>query len=185
MDRIDKVEKLREKTGVSYEDAKAALEKSEWDLLDAIVLLEKEGKVKEAAYSTKQEEPPKSESKAEPEGNPKGDGFDRFASFLGRMFHKGNTNHLNIIQNGEQKLRMPITVFVLLLLILPLTPFIIGLMILGLFFGFRYRFTGADLGKNGGINKVMDQAAKAATTVKEEFNKEESENKGDKENKDE
>ena len=45
MNEYEKVEKLREKANVSYEEAKAALEKCNWDLLDAIVLLEREGKI--------------------------------------------------------------------------------------------------------------------------------------------
>ena len=46
MDQLEKVEKIREKTGVSYEDAKGALEACNNDLLDAIVYLEKLGKIK-------------------------------------------------------------------------------------------------------------------------------------------
>ena len=56
MDIFEKVEKLVEKAGVSYEDAKAALDKAEGDLLDAMILLEKEGKAKapeQSSYSTK------------------------------------------------------------------------------------------------------------------------------------
>ena len=49
MDHFEMVEKLRTKANVSYEEAKAALEKTDWDVLDALVLLESEGKVKEAA----------------------------------------------------------------------------------------------------------------------------------------
>ena len=45
MDNLEKVEKLREKTGVSYEEAKAALEATNYDVLDAIIYLEKNGKV--------------------------------------------------------------------------------------------------------------------------------------------
>ena len=41
MDKLEKVEKLREKTGVSYEEAKNALEACDYDLLDAIIYLEK------------------------------------------------------------------------------------------------------------------------------------------------
>ena len=48
MDHFEMVEKLRAKANVSYEEAKAALEKSDWDMLDALVLLESEGKVKDA-----------------------------------------------------------------------------------------------------------------------------------------
>ena len=44
MDNLEKVEKLRERANVSYEEAKAALEQSDWDLLDAMVKLEKSGK---------------------------------------------------------------------------------------------------------------------------------------------
>ena len=36
MDKLEKVEKLRAKTGVSYEDAKNALEACDYDLLDAV-----------------------------------------------------------------------------------------------------------------------------------------------------
>ena len=46
MDNLEKVEKLREKTGVSYEEAKEALEANNYDVLDAIIYLEKKGKVK-------------------------------------------------------------------------------------------------------------------------------------------
>ena len=45
MDQLEKVEKLRKKTNVSYEEAKAALEANNWNMLDAIVHLEKQGKV--------------------------------------------------------------------------------------------------------------------------------------------
>ena len=44
MERMEMVEKLRLKAQVSYEEAKLALENSDWDLLDALVYLEKEGK---------------------------------------------------------------------------------------------------------------------------------------------
>ena len=45
MDRFELVEKLVKSAGVSYEDAKTALESSGWDLLDAAVWLEKNGKI--------------------------------------------------------------------------------------------------------------------------------------------
>ena len=56
MDHFEMVEKLRQKTQVSYEDAKSALEACDWDLLDALVYLEQQGKLQnehKASYSTK------------------------------------------------------------------------------------------------------------------------------------
>ena len=65
MTNYEMVELLRQKANVSYEEAKAALEAANWDLLDAIVLLEREGKVPEndARFSTKAEEKAAEEGK--------------------------------------------------------------------------------------------------------------------------
>ena len=52
MEMMEKVERLREKANVTYEEAKAVLEQTGGDLLDAMVLLERQGKVREPAQST-------------------------------------------------------------------------------------------------------------------------------------
>ena len=55
MDKLEKIEKIIEKTGVSYAEAKNALEEAGEDLLDAIVLLESQGKIKKpemGSYTT-------------------------------------------------------------------------------------------------------------------------------------
>jgi len=168
MDRIEMVDKLREKAGVSYEEAKAALEKNDWDLLDAIVSLEQEGKVKETSFSTKKEEPEKEKQNTyyEQAQQPRSDGFERFLKWCGRVLHKGNTNHIQINRHNEKQLSLPMTAFVLLLIFFPYV--VIPLLIVGLFFGFHYKFVGADLGKKG-INDVMDKASKAAEAMKDEF----------------
>ena len=44
MENFDKLQQLVAKTGVSYEDAKAALENNNWDMIDAIIWLEQQGK---------------------------------------------------------------------------------------------------------------------------------------------
>ncbi|MDU4883785.1 MAG: ubiquitin [Clostridium celatum] len=51
MDKLKLVEKLREKTGITYEDSKRVLEINNWDILDAILYLEKQGKVKSPSIS--------------------------------------------------------------------------------------------------------------------------------------
>ena len=59
MDKLEKIDRLRERADVSYEEAKEALEQAGDDLLDAMVLLEKAGKVKQpqqSSYSTSYEE---------------------------------------------------------------------------------------------------------------------------------
>ena len=59
MDNLEKVEKLVDKACVTYEEAKAALEQADGDLLDAMIILEKGGKTKapkQSTYSTQYEE---------------------------------------------------------------------------------------------------------------------------------
>jgi len=149
MDRIALADKLREKANVSYEEAMAALEASNWDLLDAIVLLEQQGKVRDTGYTTKREKPPeeKEKKKAKEKKPQGGDGFDKFMAFVGKMLHKGNTNSIDIMRNGERKFGMPVTVWVLLLIVLPFTFWIvIPLIIISLFFGFSFKFVGPDSG---------------------------------------
>lgn len=51
VDKLKLVEKLREKTGITYEDAKRVLEINNWDILDAILYLEKQGMVKSPSIS--------------------------------------------------------------------------------------------------------------------------------------
>lgn len=46
MDNLKKVEKLMERADVSYEEAKAVLEECDWDVLEAVVKLESQGKLK-------------------------------------------------------------------------------------------------------------------------------------------
>ena len=51
MDRLNLVEKLRTKTGITYEDAKMVLGINNWDILDAILDLERQGKIKGPSVS--------------------------------------------------------------------------------------------------------------------------------------
>lgn len=51
MDKLNLVEKLREKTGITYEEAKCVLEINNWDILDAILDLERQGKIKGPSVS--------------------------------------------------------------------------------------------------------------------------------------
>jgi len=166
MTEYEKIEKLMEKAGVSEEDARAALEQNGWDLLDAIVALEREGKVSggSAHHSTKADE-------AAPEAEAGTDERSRFSERattfreqVVKIIRIGNRNHFAIHHKGKQVLSMPVTVLVVLVLCLNAW----GLIALaaGLFFGLRYSFIGEELGKPA-VNDAMDKAANAAENVRE------------------
>ena len=46
MEEFEKVEKLRQRANISYEEAKNVLEQADGDLLDAMVILERQSKIK-------------------------------------------------------------------------------------------------------------------------------------------
>ncbi len=156
MDHFEMVEKLRQKANVSYEQAKAALEASDWDILDALVLLEGEGKVKsdEGAYTTEEK---KFETTTQKSGNDFRGVMQKIGKFLKKAFDVGNRNTFIISRNGEQKLTLSLTELVLLIIFL--SPEILIAMFIMLFFGFRYSFEGPDLNKK--VNDAMGKAADA------------------------
>lgn len=171
MEHLEMVEKLKEKTGVSYEDAKNALTACEWDMLDAVVYLEKLGKISgpAASYST-QNDAGKSFEEASSIHSKKsgfGDMLNGFFEWCGELIRKGNENFLNVEKDGKNIITMPITVFVLFLVFAFWV--VVPLMIVGLFFGFQYHFSGNI--KNIDLNDAMDKASKAATDLKKDFEK--------------
>ncbi|MDO4345654.1 MAG: hypothetical protein Q4C50_12740 [Eubacteriales bacterium] len=173
MEQLEKVEKLRERANVSYEEAKEALEACGWDLLDAMVYLEKSGKAKAPAqesYSTSYEEQSQFVSvkdKVE-EQKEAGDGFFKKMGKLFRIFvRKCRDNSFCIMRKEEEVLKVPVVLMVLALLIS--WRILLAALIVGLFFGCHYSFQGKD--DLTGANDVMEKASEFADKVKEEYEK--------------
>lgn len=171
MDKFEKVEKLVEKAGVSYEDARWALDEANGDLLDAMILLERIGKAqapKKSSYSTQYEDQAQYvpvEQIAEKSGSEPSNG--KFKEFCKKAWHELSNNFLVIKHRGELFARLPLWAVILLILVFWHIGLI--LLIVSLFFGFTYRFEGeTDL---KAANDVMEKASGAAEKVKEEFRK--------------
>ena len=175
MNDFEKTEKLVEKAGVSYTDAKRALDEANGDILDAMIILEKEGKVqspKSSTYSTKYEEqsqyvsvPKQVERQRMEDEESTGTKVKRGIS---KIWHFLSSNYLSIKKkNGELVANLPLWGAALLLILG--WSVILVLVVISLFFGFTYSFKGeADLGI---ANKAMNTASAAAEKVKEEYHK--------------
>jgi len=177
MTTLEQVEKLRAMANVTYDEAKAALDASNGDLLEAIIDLEKQGKIKAPTgggyYSSQKTGDAGAEAckaKCWEKHARHGNGGETFTSILkklGRfclnMIRKGNANSFEVLKGEESKASAPVTAFVLLLILAPWIT--IPLLIIGLFFGFRYRFNGPDLSGNS-VNDAMNSAADAAVNLK-------------------
>jgi len=181
MTTLEQVEKLRTMANVSYDEAKAALDASNGDLLEAIIYLEKLGKVNAPAgggYYSSEKTADGGAGPCKPicwEKHAKyGNGGETFTSimkkigkFCLKMIRKGNTNYFEVLKGEESKASFPLTALALLLIFSFCVT--IPLIIIGLFFGLRYRFNGPDFIGNT-VNDAMNSAADAAENLKKSIN---------------
>lgn len=150
MDHYEMVETLRTKANVTYEEAKAALEASDWDMLDALVLLEGEGKVKDAVACAAQE---KAEETRRADRKEKR-GLSGLWAWIKKMITLGNKNQFVITRKGSELVAMPITVMALLTVVV--WPFSLIVLFVGLFLGTRYAFRGPDI--NASVDDFVSKA---------------------------
>lgn len=186
MATLEQVEKLRERANVSYDEAKAALDACDGDMLDALIYLEKQGRVstpgegdgyysseKTAGEGSKDMQATATGGKGYSGGSAAGKRFTDVLKDIGRfllkLIRKGNENYFEAYKDNDNKISLPVTVLVVLLVFMFWVT--LPLLVIGLFFGFRYRFRGPDLGKQA-VNDVMDSAADTVDSVKKSINEE-------------
>ncbi len=145
MDQLDMVEKLREKTKVSYEEAKNALEQANWDLLDAILILEGEAKAAEKDGDSKQNSTiaytTKTESETEDQTNKTEHfpSFNQFLRMLGDKIDLASDKEVLVEKDYVIYFRIPLLVLIVFgVFFFYGFPFILILILVSLFFGFRY-----------------------------------------------
>ena len=165
MTHLEMVEKLRSITGLSYEEAKNILERNEWDILDAMIELEREGKAENgAAYSTPEKKPVYFKADA---AEKRGDGpFRRAFRWCWELLKKSCRNSVAAVRRGETILELPILVFIIL--VCACFWVVIPAMIVGLFFDLRYTIHGPDTSGTKAaetVSAVSDKAADLAGIV--------------------
>ena len=167
MESFEKVEKLRQRANVSYEEAKAALEASGWDLLDAMIYLEKEGKTVNNEKYVPSIVVGEEESKSK-DGcckNKKSCDGEKFKEFCKSSWKKGNENFFVVTHKNDTIIKIPVWAMILILIFT--FHITLPVMLVSLFFGVRYAFKGeADF---EAVNKAMDKAGEYADSVKEEL----------------
>lgn len=146
--RIEDVDELRKRANVSYEDATDALEKCNGNMLEALIYLEKQNKVKTSEGEC-------------------GNLFHK----IGQIIKKGN-NTLMIFKKGERVVvSLPVTIAVLITVFAPYIS-LIG-VILALFTGHRIRFEGKNVESNkvnNALEKVSDMVDSAKKKLTEDVN---------------
>ena len=185
MDNLEKVEQLAAKTGCSYEEAKLALESCGWDMIDAIIKLEQEGRiVRESSNYSSGSDATRVEAEVlhgeeADRIRPEGFGSQSGSYNSSRAETKQKTSLWEKIKNIMLKNRMIVIgrnggTILDLPIIMPVIALIfffwgtVMTAVVTMFFGCRYHFEGQDFGKTN-INSTMDKATDAAENIARSF----------------
>ncbi len=172
MERNEKIQKLCLKMNVTEQEADAALRACGEDILDAALYLEALGKVRMPSGGYYSETPSMERGPQQQTQRHASESFGEAVRRFGRWFvnvvKKGMDNYFEVSKNGETSFRVPLTIFVIALFT-PLLPFIIALLVVGLFFDYGYHFTGPDLKADNLGNAAAQGCANVAQDIKKSF----------------
>ena len=172
MENLEKIELIREKTGVTYEEAKQALEASEYDTLEAIVYLERLGKIKEnksATYSTganTSEEFKSAQREYETNSKTAGDILNSFLAWCGKVVKKGCETTFEVTRYNNRIISVPLIVLVVCLVLAFWVT--LPLLIIGLFFDCKYRFIGVEKTEID-LNGMCEKASQTCENIKDDI----------------
>lgn len=137
---LELIEKLKERADVSYEEARAALEKFDGDIVEALIYLEQQNKMKK---------PPKDVCKG-------------FMAKAKKILRTCNETHLVISKNNDIVLNVSLTIAILFTIIVP--PLAIIVLLAALLTGHKIRIE-----KPGGeeikINKTLDDLSNTVSNM--------------------
>lgn len=149
---LDQIDELRRRANVSYEDAKNALEQCSGDLIEALVFLEKQNKIK-------------------PEKEPCGE--NNFLKTIKKLIKKGNETKLIVEKNASVVLNISLTMLTILTVVV--TPIVIAGLILILVTNHKIRIqkkNHEDLEVNNVFDKMSTAFNKVSTKITEELKSE-------------
>jgi hypothetical protein len=154
---LEQIEMLRERTNITYEEARQALELCNGDMVEALIYLERQNKVKENKTNSNEI------------------GF--FAS-VKQLIKKCHQIKFLIKKNDSVVLNLPLTIVIVVSIIM--TPLVVIGLLAALVTNHKIRFEKPD-GGDMEINKTMDRMSTAVTTattqIVQSVNNNQSENK--------
>lgn len=160
MDHIEMVENLRKKANVSYSEAKEALEKANWDMLEAMILLENDGKVEKGTSEGSstgagtQEKYDVVSATASVKNDHTRKAMNNLKDFLMKVFRLVCGNYLIVRRKDEMVVKLPL--ILLAVLCCACIKVVLVTLLVGLFIGCGYYIEGNDFTGNSKVNQVMN-----------------------------
>jgi hypothetical protein len=144
--RLENIDELRKRANVSYEEAKEALEMTNDDMLEALIYLEKQNKIKSASSTA--------------------EGGRTLWDKIKAVIKKGNETKLVIHKREFTVISLPVTAAVIITIIAPYLT-VIGLII-ALLTGHRIKFEGKH-GNLSNINQTLDKVSTVIDSTKQKL----------------
>ncbi len=117
---LEKIDLIRSRANVSYEEAKIALEMSNYDEIEALIYLERNSKIASRSTDSKTPTGPSL--------------WEQIKAFMSKV----HAIKFVVEKESDTVINIPLTVFIISLLFL--FPFVVTLIILGLIFGYKMTF---------------------------------------------
>jgi len=186
MENYEKAELIVKKTGVSLEKANNALKASDYDVLEAMVYLEKLGEINGeniAKYSTgiaqvsEEFDRTQDDFKKSCKSGKFGSDMKDFGTWIKNVINKGCETSFVVTRKDTQIISLPVIVFVLLIIFAFWIA--VPLIVVGFFFECRYQFEGFEnttIDINDVCNKTCDKATEVCESIKKEMKKENKDN---------
>lgn len=168
---LKKIDILKERANVTYEEAREALEACDGNLVEALVKLEKEDRIKPQS-APKQERRERKERKERPRSERHDERYERRENRREEMREASDklSKHRFVLHKGEQVF-LDLPTWAALLIILFTMPFSLFALLLAIIVGFQMQirsYTGREYSVDQPIRDVAQQ-------VKDEFEKEDDE----------
>ena len=179
MEHMEMAEKLSQKAGVTLEEARDALVENDWDMLDAMIALERRNPKKagdtvvvggdaQRAGEQAAGEPRRVKNTAQKD-SPIKNGFAQLWDYIKKIFRLMVETDFIISRKERELTRFPVIVLAVLLLFcfwaVPVVLFV------GLFLGCQYRFEGKGKASEA-ANKAMEKLENAVDSVKDAIDSE-------------
>jgi hypothetical protein len=149
---LEQIDELRKRANVSYEDAKNALEHCSGDLIEALVFLEKQNKIKPEVEHCKQ---------------------NNFLRAIKKLIKKGNETKFIVEKHDIVVLNISLTILTILTVVV--TPIVIAGLILALVTNHKLKIqkkNHEDLEVNNVFDKMSTAFNKVSTKITEELKSE-------------
>ena len=139
------IEKLRKQAQVSYEDAKEALEMTEWDVLDAYVWLEARGKVGSMVVEEEAEENTENYVEEKKEETMNNENVKQDENLIAKLLRMGRENRL-VARNKNGRMGS-LSIWGLVFVVLFFRKAALILFLFGLLMQVKFSFEGPDMKK--------------------------------------